>query len=69
MLDGQSSRVTRVGGRCIEGTAVVEMLGNLLMSGGQGREKGHGQRGELHCECSDGFRKILILSLSFLDSS
>lgn len=61
MGDNQGRLVTRIGGRSIELSAMVEMLGSMLMSGGQGREKGHRQCGVLHCGYGSGVGEISLL--------
>jgi hypothetical protein len=46
--DSQSGLSGRIGSCRVRLTTVVEVLSRMLMSGGQGREEGHRQCGEMH---------------------
>ena len=46
--DSQSGLSGRIGSCGVRLTTVVEVLSRMLMSGGQGREEGHRQGGEMH---------------------
>ncbi len=46
--DSQSGLSGRISSCGVRLTTVVEVLSRMLMSGGQGREEGHRQRGEMH---------------------
>ncbi len=52
--DSQSGLSRRIGSCRVRLTTVVEVLSRMLMSGGQGREEGHRQRGEMHSGVGDG---------------
>jgi hypothetical protein len=55
-IDSQRCLSTSISGRRVPLTARVEVLSRMLVSGGQGREEGHRQGGELHSGYGDRFK-------------